>query len=126
MSVVRTKGQERAEAAWLAVKEVQPANAGKYLNLARSAPADIQVNGLGQTLAFWLARGEPEHQALYGQVSRWVGREMGAGGDLLEWLRAPGTGSDGYRRATVETIAFLVWVKRFAEAEFGGQEGRHG
>ena len=126
MSVVRTKGQERAEAAWRAVKEVQPAYAGKYLALARSAPADIQVNGLGQTLAFWLARNEPEHQALYGQVSRWVGGQMGAPGDLLEWLRARDTGSDRYRRATMETIAILVWVKRFAEAEFGRREDRDG
>jgi CRISPR-associated protein Cmr5 len=46
-------------------------------------------------------------------------KEMGLPGqDLLEWIVNPNTGSDRYRQATAEAIAFLVWVKRFAEAEF--------
>jgi len=36
--------------------------------------------------------------------------------DLVEWVSKEAKVAD-YRRATTETIAFLVWLKRFAEAE---------
>ena len=39
--------------------------------------------------------------------------------DLLRKLTEPDAGSDVYRRATAETLAYLVWLKRFAEAELG-------
>ena len=37
--------------------------------------------------------------------------------DLLERLVKPGTSSADYRRATAEALAYLNWLKRFAEAE---------
>jgi len=126
MSALRTMEQDRAAAAWAAVRSVGADYAEKYLALARSAPADLQVNGLGQTLAFWLAKKGPEHEALYRHLSGWVGSRMAGGADLLKWLLGSETGSDGYRRATMEAIAFLSWVKRFAEAEFGGREKSDG
>jgi CRISPR-associated protein Cmr5 len=36
---------------------------------------------------------------------------------LLEWVIEPEQGTGVYRQATVETLAFLNWLKRFAEAE---------
>jgi len=117
MSLQQTREQERARAAWDDVASAQ-GKREEYLALARGAAVDVQVNGLGQTLAFWKARGDkPHYKSLYDQLSRWVGGQMGASGDLLEWLIAPSTGSDSYRRATLEAIAYLVWVKRFAEAK---------
>lgn len=117
MSVRRTTEQQRADKAWTAVKGVREKQK-EYLALARSAPADIQTNGLAQTLAFWRARGEPHHRALYGHVSAWVMDQLGhPEQDLLAWITDVNTSSDRYRRATVEAMAFLVWVKRFAEAE---------
>ncbi|MCS7177919.1 MAG: type III-B CRISPR module-associated protein Cmr5 [Anaerolineae bacterium] len=119
MSVRRTMEQERAERAWQAVREVQKEKQKEYLALARSAPADIQNSGLAQTLAFWRAKGDIHHKALYKHVSEWVMERLGAGkGDLLTWITDARTSSDQYRRATVEALAFLVWIKRFAEAEF--------
>jgi CRISPR-associated protein Cmr5 len=118
MSIQRTKEQERAQFAWERVKAVSQ-NQKEFKSLAQSAPADIQANGLAQTLAFWRAKWESHHQALYRAVSDWVMKEMGLPGqDLLEWIINPNTGSDLYRQATAEAMAFLVWVKRFAEAEF--------
>lgn len=117
MSVQRTTEQKRAERAWKAVKEVREKQK-EYLALARSAPADIQTNGLAQTLAFWRAKGESHHQALYGHVSTWVMEQLGhSEQDLLDWITNANTSSDRYRQATVEALAFLVWIKRFAEAE---------
>jgi len=118
MSIQRTKEQERASFAWGRVKAVTE-NQKEFKSLAQNAPADIQANGLAQTLAFWKAKGESHHEALYQALSEWVMKEMGQPSrDILEWITDPATGSDSYRRATAEALAFLVWVKRFAEAEF--------
>jgi len=119
----QTIEQKRAKAAWddvLAVKR-QGDYDDKYLSLVRSAPPDVLTNGLGQTLAFLKAKGQSEHRDLFRHLSRWVCPQMGwaASDDLLRKLTEPGAGSDVYRRATAETLAYLVWLKRFAEAELG-------
>lgn len=118
MSRQRSLEQERAKAAWERVLAVKgKPHAGKYGQLARSAPADIQANGLGQTLAFWNAKGEAHHRALFNDVSNWVRSQFRFSDDtLLEWIINTAD-TDGYRRATAEAIAFLIWLKRFAEAE---------
>lgn len=127
MSRQRSLEQERAEQAWECVKSVKGNPKEKeYVSLARGAPADIQANGLGQTLAFWRAKGfkkgSPQpgdpHAQLYQHVAGWVQRQIagGASHDLLEWVTKSATTND-YRRATAEAIAFLTWLKRFAEAE---------
>jgi CRISPR-associated protein Cmr5 len=116
--------QERAKAAWNCVQQVKEKKfAAEYRSLARSATADIQANGLGQTLAFWRAKGyengqpkpNSEHCTLLDHVSRWLAGQ-------LKWITQRATTPE-YRVATVEAIAFLNWVKRFAEAELPGREG---
>ena len=54
MSKRQTQEQERAKQAWENVHgDVKGKNfAGEYKSLVSSAPADIQTNGLGQTVAF--------------------------------------------------------------------------
>ena len=127
--------QDRAREAWRCVQEVRSQKcASSYGSLARSAPADIQISGLGQTLAFWRAKGfeggRPkgnEHSYLLEHVSGWIrGRFALKGGqDLVEWIvNEADTG--GYRRATAEAMAFLTWVKRFAEAELRAERGEGG
>ncbi len=118
MSRQRSLEQERAKTAWECVTAVKGQGyAGKYGQLARSAPADIQANGLGQTLAFWNAKGEAHHRKLLNDVSKWVkGQIKFSESSLLEWVIKTAD-TDGYRRATAEAIAFLTWLKRFAEAE---------
>lgn len=135
MSRQRSLEQERAKAAWAAVGQVKQRNeqleekkgyAKKYSSLARSAPTDIQANGLGQTLAFWRAKGyeqgkpkpDDAHAALLGHVANWLRERkiLPEGKDPVEWISNDAT-TDEYRRATAEAIAFLIWLKRFAEAE---------
>lgn len=124
MSQQRSLEQDRAKAAWEKVSEAKKQNyADKYGQLARSAPADIQANGLGQTLAFWRAKQKDEqYKALYQHVAGWIKHQLNFSqpADLLEWIMNKAT-TDEYRRATTEAIAFLIWVKRFAEAELGGK-----
>lgn len=94
----------------------------KYNSLARSAPAMVQSNGLGQALAFWRAKAgrdkKGEHWLLYSHVSAWVMNELNTQSKeaegLLEWVVQQDTQT--YRRATTETMAYLTWLKRFAEA----------
>jgi len=128
----RSIDQERATAAWRRVAAVRDAKvswAGEYAQLARGAPADIQTSGLGQTLAFWKAKGKVRgpmqaaamqnaHQALLAHLSTWVSEQITAarGHDLLDWVIGRAD-TDGYRRATAEALAYLAWLRRFAEAE---------
>ena len=120
--------QRRANYAWQRIDEVKKKGfAKKYGQLARGAPADVQTNGLGQTLAFWRANGfkaskaqQNEHAQLLQDVSRWVMEERFRWSHekgLLGWITGDGATTDEYRQATVETLALLVWLKRFAEAE---------
>jgi CRISPR-associated protein Cmr5 len=136
MSRQRSLEQKRAEVAWKCIEQVR----GKdeelkkdYGSLARSAPADIQANGLGQTLAFWRAkgyeRGRPKndaHAVLLAHVAGWLSHSdvkiLPEGKDAVEWI-AQEASTEAYRRAMAEAIAFLIWLKRFAEAELPKGEG---
>lgn len=121
--------QERMQAAWQCINAVRnKAFASRYAQLARSAPADIQLNGLAQTVAFWRAKGkgesDNEHTVLYNNLQNWVKRQMRIQNSqsLLEWIMADTTTTPQYRRATREAIAFLQWLKRFAEAELSQEK----
>lgn len=125
MSRQKTIDQERAAAAWKAVNQVDATSSEefkkKYASWVRSAPTNVMINGLGQTLAFMLAKGKPDRSeapaVLYMHLSDWTTKQMGwtqtNAGLLIELINHS---SDVYRRATVEILAYLVWLKRFAEA----------
>lgn len=121
----RLQEQKRAAQAWKSIHNAQaklpPEGQEKYGQIARGAPADIIANGLGQTLAFWKAKGRKEkpYNLLLEDLSGWMQSQPGLNnGDLLRWIIDTASTS-AYRRATAEAIAYLTWVKRFAEAELG-------
>jgi len=127
-SLQRTLEQERAQQAWACVQEVtnKPQEfKKKYGSLARKVPMLVLTNGLGQTLAFLKAKGKnnpaDEHTVLFRHLSSWVLSQVASSttasnGDLLlQWVLQ--NDSAAYRRATMEALAFLAWLKRFAEAE---------
>lgn len=126
-SVQQTTEQKRAAEAWKVIGEVrrEAAYKSEYTALVRQLPSYVLTNGLGPTLAFLRSRGKGKgtghHDAVYRHLSNWVMERMGQPGtDLLEWILK--TDSARYRRATAETLAFVHWLKRFAEAEFGDEE----
>jgi len=53
---------------------------------------------------------------LYRHLVNWIGRKVNEDGDFLVWLVNDAT-SQQYRLATMEALALLQWLKRFAEAE---------
>lgn len=127
----RALEQERAQDAWKQVNSVKGKGFAKeYGSLARSASAEIMANGLGQTLAFWRAKGmdsgrpvdggENAHWQILNHVSVWVESQLAFENDkgLIGWI-VQDAKTDQYRQATTETIAYLNWLKRFAEAELG-------
>lgn len=120
MSNQQTLQQKRAASAWKQIAEVEklPEKTRKeYGSLVRGLPAMIQTDGLGATLAFMNAKAKEKehHRKAYQHLAAWVVNEMGASGDLLQWLI--GRGSSEYRQATAEALAYLHWLKRFAEAK---------
>lgn len=126
----RGLAQRRAEAAYRAVNAVmnpRPQSwAKEYKQLAQNAPADIQANGLGQTLAFWKSKAKDHHLRLFNDVSDWLRKEFGFDEqkDALQWIAAE-AGPGEYRRATGEAIELLVWIKRFAAGYIPDQENHH-
>jgi CRISPR-associated protein Cmr5 len=126
----QTLEQQRAAAAWKNIAEVSQRPEDfkkKYGSLAKKVPSLILTNGLGQTLAFLRAKGKDdrndEHNVLFQHLSTWTMGQVAPNAgqqSLLDWVRA--NDSPAYRRATTETLAFLVWLKRFAEAELPTEE----
>ena len=120
----RTLEQDRAKGAWKVVQAAKKKpDSEKYGQLAKKGTTDILTSGLGQTLAFWKAKGKSHHLALFEDVSAWVIERMKIKADqgLLVWVINEAN-SVTYRQARVEALAFLAWVKRFAEAELTKEE----
>ncbi len=128
----QTTEQRRAAKAWQEIEQAKNAlrdRQGEYKSLVRSIVTDILNHGLGQVLAFLRAKGyergkekkDDPHALLYRNLNDWVCREIGwSNTDLLRGLTQERATTAHYRRATVETIAYLEWLKRFAEAELEG------
>ena len=120
-STIKTLEQKRAQAAWNAVEKVvnktdsfKP-NDAEYKGLVKNAPVLILTNGLTQTLAFFAAKKKPHHLALAAQISTWVKEQLNYNIDLLPRLLA-GNSAD-LRLATQESLAYLQWLRRFADAQ---------
>ena len=101
-------------------------NYGKYKSYVQSLPATILMNGLGQAAAMLLAaakgnRQDP-HRLLYNHLSSWLCNEKddysGAPYDNhQDLLRAITTeDEDHYLKAQAEALAYLEWLKKFANA----------
>lgn len=128
----QTTEQRRAAKAWQEVEQAGKTlkqKQGEYKSLVRSIVADILNHGLGQVLAFLRAKGyengrekqNDPHALLYKHLNDWVCNEMGwNNADLLRKLTKEEATTAHYRRATVEAMAYLEWLKRFAEAELEG------
>lgn len=105
----------RAEAAWQNIQEVDARDV-EYGSLAREMPTLIQTNGLAQSLAFLKAKNKAHHQKMFKHLSDWVCQRLNfQQGDLLE--NSLRINSQTYRRATMESLSFLQWIKRFTEAK---------
>jgi CRISPR-associated protein Cmr5 len=120
-----TLDQRRAQHAWKAVRVVVDENkekAKKFGGQAKKLPTRIIASGLGQALAFLKAKGYAPDLLI--ALGDWVldkranpaSTKPKPKDDTLLQAVISGT-SDFLRRATDETLAYLLWLNRFAEAE---------
>jgi len=118
-----------------ALEKVELANKGgqkaKFKTQLVKLPARLHNNGLGQTVAFYLAAGDGKPEVeICGWLEQWLRDGDGAvyrdpaGGRLIDWITGKadtfgGTKHDPallYRHASAEARALAAWLKRFAEA----------
>jgi CRISPR-associated protein Cmr5 len=119
MSQISNLEHERANEAWSCVdyvnSEEKPAFKKEYRSIVMKSPTLILSNGLGQTLAFLKSKGKCEEK-LYKDIEGWLDKRIkwAAKGELMEKIIS--LPNDTFRHATTETLSFLSWLKRFADA----------
>lgn len=90
----------------------------KLNSYAAKMPFMVHANGLGQTAAFYRAKGEKDpHHDLYRLLGAWLTRAdqpFVGKTDLLDGITS--TDLHTYMAAQAEAMLFLSWVKQFAAA----------
>lgn len=91
-----------------------------YKSYAISLPMLIKTNGLGAALAFIFSKKkEQAYHLLYQDITQYVKNfsthliKLEGGQDLVQAVI--GLNSSEYRALTVEVLAFLNWLRRFAD-----------
>jgi len=125
--------QGRAEYAFTCAKEAKEVSKlGKeYKSYVKKLPMLIKTNGLGAAFAFMYSKRNKEEGKYWNVIGK----------NIYDWLKKDGRvnflievddfnalvikttkiNSTEYRRLTVEVLAFLTWLRRFAEGLFDGE-----
>lgn len=119
-----TLDQRRARHAWQAIQSLlslDPTIMDDYAREAKKLPVRTMTSGLGQAITFIRAKGKskPGLNRLHDDLTDWVLRKRpikAAHPDSLVQSIIDGD-SLFLRRVTDETLAYLNWLNRFAEAE---------
>ena len=115
-----------------AKEELGKKNASYYKQYAKKIPTMIKTNGLGATMAFVRSKGfgkksdkAKAYELLESHIAAWLleddknlieipeGSFLAAG---IVKLKSP-----QYRALTIEVLAFMNWVKRFADGMIEGE-----
>ena len=117
---MQTKEQQRSAFALKQVETIFGIPVKKDdANFVVGVPTMILTNGLGQTLAFLLSKGKPQHTGTFQAVQSWLGREMpdlAAAGQSAFLQKLAEADQRAYLRAQQEALAMLQWLKRYARA----------
>lgn len=117
---IKTIEQRRAAEAWNDVNSVSEQQKDRYKSRVLSSAALIQTNGLAQMLAFLRTKDDADKK-LANQLAIWVKNQLYPDitnrpeGNLDQILRDKD--SDTLRLATREALAYLQWLRRFAQAQ---------
>lgn len=128
--MLRTLEQDRANYAWSCIRKISDLKNDeiekKYKSFAKKSSALLLTNGLGNTLAFYQSKsGENKSEAqaykhLYKHIDAWLKNQKLIDQDVMQWIISERTSSLEVIKATKETLAFINWLKRFADAELKG------
>ena len=118
----KTIDQRRAEHAWNKIEALGKGSGAKdYAREAKKLPMRIMAAGLGQAMAFILAKAGDKKslKQLHADISEWALKKRGLPGkhqnSILKSVIEGDT--EFLRRATDEIMAYLQWLNRFAEAK---------
>lgn len=123
---MQTIQQERAQYALKRIKSICGSNhEGEFKRHVKSLPFMIRHNGLGQAMAFCLAKQDKEqsYRDIHDLVSTWLLREgqpFSGGKDFMETLTASDMRT--YMAAEAEALVLMDWVRKFAAAFLKGEE----
>ncbi|BBL80787.1 MULTISPECIES: type III-B CRISPR module-associated protein Cmr5 [Rubrobacter] len=129
MAEERTLEQRRAAHALAKITELQKRGKdgyGNYKSYVSALPAAILSGGLGQAAATALSRKDRKgYLQLYEHLSGWLcggdAESPYPRGDLLKNITEGS--QDDYLRAQAEALAYLTWLKKFADAFLEGERG---
>jgi CRISPR-associated protein Cmr5 len=115
---IKNVEQERAKKAYRFVEAAiakygqKSKKAKEYKSYLRSLAMMIKSNGINNTFAFVLAKGKDDnpYQLIDAQMREWFDVKEECFVKYLIHLN-----SNDYRKITIETLAFLSWLKRLAE-----------
>ncbi len=133
MSQLSNLEHERAAEAWSCVSYVNDEIDDKgfkkeYRSIVMKLPSLILSNGLAQSLAFLKSKGKgnnnkPEEK-IYQDIDGWLLKNRNfrwnVKGELIERIIA--LPNDRFRQVTMETLAYMSWMKRFADAVLPREE----
>lgn len=133
MAETTIKGLEQARAkfAYDCAKRIAGGDSKKakeYKSYAKKLPMMIKTNGLGAAIAFAFSKGKDGNawELLFNHVQDWLRQEQ------KKWLLGSfsaqslenaviSLNSNEYHALTVEVLAFLNWLRRFAEGLIVGE-----
>ncbi|BBW98380.1 type III-B CRISPR module-associated protein Cmr5 [Geobacillus icigianus] len=121
---VQRVGIENGRAAF-AFQEVKRAkeqlreNFETYRSYVKKMPSLIQVNGLGQTLAFYFQKKKQnEYKVIYHTLAQWMKEQFpdqfSSGNEELVEVVVHLSSAE-YRLWTMEAVALLDWMRKFAD-----------
>ncbi len=123
-----TRDQRRAQHALGKVREVPDRLRSDYQTLVKGFSATIVMNGLGQACAMLLAKAENKdanssaHRRLYDHLRDWLCSQARVYPENQELIDSViGHGQTQYVRAQAESLAYLEWLKKFAQADLTGK-----
>lgn len=127
MEMQNREGIENGRAAFAFEKvagyyaSAKPDSQEKYRSYVKKLPSMIQVNGLGQALAFCFSKGD-QYRDLYRTIADWIREKQpeligrydpdGRQEFIAIIVQMP---SSEYRLVSSETLALLDWMRRFAD-----------
>jgi len=114
--------QQRAAQALAQIKEMATYDNGHLKGHISAFPAMILMNGFGQACAFYRSKDEM-HMLAYRALEQWLTsnhRPYAGGSSLMEAITQ--NDQQTYRRAQIEALAYLDWLKKFAAAYLKDQD----
>ncbi|MDI3535032.1 MAG: CRISPR-associated protein Cmr5 [Thermosediminibacterales bacterium] len=132
-TVIKGLEQGRASFAYQCAREGSKIDRSKeYKQYVKKMPMLIKTNGLGAALAFVKSKSEEDktkksgyaYKLIYDQIAGWLKQDdkklIDLSGDTDLVAAVISLDSSQYRAVTMEVLAFLNWLRRFAEGLIEG------